>query len=125
MEPVPYKVRQFSTISSFITTFMFIFIKNLLSFRNVLANWQTLSFWAMLKSVLVIAGPAIVREILTALLETAQTVPLVGQDAPELERRRLLQNLKLRLGQRLLGLNESQFTRTMAACGRSDELQIA
>jgi len=104
---------------------MLVFIKNLLSVRNVLANWQTLSFWAMLKSVLVLAGPAIVREILTALLETAQTVPPIQHDAPEPQRRRLLQNLKLRLGQRLLGLNESQFTRTMAACGRTDELQIA
>jgi len=99
-------------------------IRKLFTLRNLLANWQTFSFWGMLKSAPVVAGPAIVREILTALLETAQKVPPVKQDAPEPERRRLRQNLKFRLGQKLFNLSDSQLAQTMTACGRGNELQI-
>jgi len=101
------------------------FLRQLFSLRNLIVNWQTFSFWGMLKSALVLAGPAIVREILTALAETAKTVPAVDKDTPEPERQRILQRLRLKLGQRFLNLTDTQLALTMTACGRGAELQNA
>ena len=100
-------------------------LRNLFILRHLIANCQTFSFWGMLKSALVLAGPAIVREFLTALAETAKTVPAVDKDTPEPERQRILQRLRLKLGQRFLDLSDSQLAHTMTACGRGTEWQNA
>ena len=81
----------------------------------------------IIKAILDIAGSDAVKAILESIREVAQKfqsdTPV--NTLPQTERVRIINRLKLRLGQKLLNLSEVQFAQTMVNYGRASELQNA
>ena len=75
-----------------------------------------------------IVGSETVKQILEVIRDVVQkTAPTNTpiDTLPQTERVRLIDRIKLRLGQRLLGLNDFQLSQTLRACGRAGEDQNA
>ncbi|MCL2710449.1 MAG: hypothetical protein FWE95_06185 [Planctomycetaceae bacterium] len=81
----------------------------------------------IIKKILDLVGSDAVKEILRLVSDTIQTDPVKvpAQTDPPAERKRLLDRLKLRLGQRFLGLNDFQLSQTLKNVGRAGEAQNA
>jgi hypothetical protein len=83
----------------------------------------------IIKAILDILGSETVRAVLQAIQDAVQKFkPADGtpvDDLPPQERKRFIDRIRLRVGQRLMGLNDEQFAATMRAFGREDEAPIA
>ena len=89
---------------------MFIFITNLFSIL-----WKVPAAVGIIKTILDIAGSDAVKAILEAAQEVAQKFKKSDTPVdtlPQPERVRIIDKLKLRLGQKLLQLNDEQLTAT-------------
>ena len=88
--------------------------------------WKVPAAVGIIKAILDIAGSDAVKAILESIQEVVKAfqksdTPI--DDLPQTERVRIIDRLKLRLGQRLLNISNAQLAVTLAGCQRFDELR--
>ena len=102
------------------------FITNLTSLFSIL--YKVPAAITILKTIMDILGSETAHAVLEAILDVVQkfkTTDTLVDKLPPQERKRFIERIQLRLGQRLMGLNDSQFAAAMQAFGRDSEAQIA
>jgi hypothetical protein len=99
------------------------FLKNLFSIL-----YKVPAAITILKAIMDILGSETVKAVLEAIHDAvtkSKTTDTPIDTLPTQERQRFIERLRLRVGQRLLGLSDSQYAAAMLAFGPADEAQSA